>query len=41
MRAPRTGIDAFQEDPNYKRVSRVPIVRVRLRALSSRPLSSH
>lgn len=25
-----TGIDAFQEDPNYKRVSRVPIVRVRL-----------
>jgi len=24
------GIDAFQEDPNWKRVSRVPIVRVRL-----------
>lgn len=30
--APRAlaGIDAFQEDPNYKRVSRVPIVRVRV-----------
>lgn len=24
------GIDAFQEDPNWKRVSKVPIVRVRL-----------
>jgi hypothetical protein len=24
-----TGLDAFQEDQNYKKVSRVPIVKVR------------